>query len=218
MATHIVKQGECLSSIARHYGLPSWRTIYDHPNNAGFRAKRPDPNLIYPGDQLFIPGLEPREENASTDKRTTFRTTREGVRLAIRVHDEEGNAVANAKFRILAIDTQTEHTGSTNVEGIAEAPIPDDAEHAQLEVWPQGQDNAECWRWDILIGHLDPLDTVSGHQARLNNLGYDSGDVDGIKGPITEAAIKAFQTDEALEPDGIVGPKTTNAFRDTHGV
>src|SRR5262249_23211668 len=32
------------------------RHIYDHPDNAAFRLKRPDPNRIYPGDVLMIPG------------------------------------------------------------------------------------------------------------------------------------------------------------------
>jgi hypothetical protein len=45
MATiHIVKKGECLSSIAYHYMLPDWHIIYDHPQNAEFKAKRPNPN------------------------------------------------------------------------------------------------------------------------------------------------------------------------------
>lgn len=53
---------------------------------------------------------------------------------------------------------------------------------------------------------------VSEIQARLNELGYDSGEVDGIMGPITEAAIKAFQADRGLDVDGIVGPITEMAL------
>lgn len=36
--------------------------------------------------------------------------------------------------------------------------------------------------------------------------------VDGIFGPITEEAVKAFQSDRALVDDGIVGPKTWEAL------
>jgi hypothetical protein len=53
---HTVKHGENLSSIARLYGLATWRAIYDHPTNAAFRRSHPDPNLIFPGDRVFIPG------------------------------------------------------------------------------------------------------------------------------------------------------------------
>lgn len=49
-------------------------------------------------------------------------------------------------------------------------------------------------------------------QERLNELGYDCGPADGVKGPQTEDAIKQFQRDKGLEPDGIVGPKTKEAL------
>jgi len=45
-------------------------------------------------------------------------------------------------------------------------------------------------------------------QQKLNVLGYYKGDIDGVFGPITEAAVKAFQKDFGLVPDGIVGPLT----------
>jgi len=40
------------------------------------------------------------------------------------------------------------------------------------------------------------------------NPAFDPGPVDGIFGPHTEAAVKAFQTVFATPADGIVGPKT----------
>lgn len=52
---HTVIRGESLSLIARKYGVDSWRTLYYAPQNAGFRAKRPNPNLIHPGDRIFVP-------------------------------------------------------------------------------------------------------------------------------------------------------------------
>ena len=40
-------------------------------------------------------------------------------------------------------------------------------------------------------------------QQRLTSLGYDCGSVDGVFGPITRAAIKAYQTARGLKVDGI---------------
>jgi len=53
---YTVKSGDNLSLIAQQHGLKSWRDIYDHPDNAAFRLKRPDPNRIFPGDVVMIPG------------------------------------------------------------------------------------------------------------------------------------------------------------------
>jgi len=50
-------------------------------------------------------------------------------------------------------------------------------------------------------------------QERLNHLGADPQlATDGIFGPLTEAAVIAFQSTQRLTPDGIVGPMTWNAL------
>ena len=55
-------------------------------------------------------------------------------------------------------------------------------------------------------------DRVKLIQRELKMLGYNVGPVDGIFGPKTDAAVKAFQTDQALTVDGIVGPITWKAL------
>lgn len=45
-------------------------------------------------------------------------------------------------------------------------------------------------------------------QQRLAHKGYDPGPVDGVWGRRTESAVRAFQSDNGLLADGIVGPKT----------
>ena len=52
-------------------------------------------------------------------------------------------------------------------------------------------------------------DWLTGVQFRLNALGFASGPVDGIKGPLTNRAIRAFQSAyPPLVVDGIPGPRT----------
>lgn len=49
-------------------------------------------------------------------------------------------------------------------------------------------------------------------QQRLVALNYRPGVLDGVYGPTTEAAVRAFQRDHALVVDGVVGPKTFAAL------
>ena len=49
-------------------------------------------------------------------------------------------------------------------------------------------------------------------QARLHALGIYTGRVDGMTGPQTKAAIRAFQRVNGLVDDGIAGPKTIAAL------
>ncbi|HBN07639.1 MAG TPA: hypothetical protein DD435_02980 [Cyanobacteria bacterium UBA8530] len=51
-------------------------------------------------------------------------------------------------------------------------------------------------------------DAVKKLQARLEELGFDPGGVDGNMGPNTATAVKKFQASKGLEADGIVGPNT----------
>jgi peptidoglycan hydrolase-like protein with peptidoglycan-binding domain len=54
---------------------------------------------------------------------------------------------------------------------------------------------------------------VSDLQERLNALGAHLK-ADGVFGPKTLAAVKAFQKSHGLKVDGLVGPKTTAALRE----
>ena len=45
---HVVARGECLTSIADHYGFPDYRVIYDDPANADFKQRRPNPKSSTP--------------------------------------------------------------------------------------------------------------------------------------------------------------------------
>ena len=51
-------------------------------------------------------------------------------------------------------------------------------------------------------------DDVVAVQEALTAAGYKPGEIDGVYGPMTEEAVKAYQKANGLTVDGIVGPKT----------
>lgn len=61
----------------------------------------------------------------------------------------------------------------------------------------------------LRLGDRGPY--VSAWQARLSELGYYRGGIDGIFGPRTETATKVFQHARGLPADGIVGAATRDA-------
>lgn len=57
------------------------------------------------------------------------------------------------------------------------------------------------------------LSTVRALQEALVELGYDPGKVDGLMGPRTANALRAFQRRGGLLADGVLGPLTEAALR-----
>lgn len=45
-------------------------------------------------------------------------------------------------------------------------------------------------------------------QSKLAENGYEVGEIDGVIGPKTKEAVKKYQADSGLKPDGVIGPKT----------
>ena len=52
---HKVVQGEHLFGIARKYGFPDWKKIWNHGQNAELKELRKNPNVLFPGDELLFP-------------------------------------------------------------------------------------------------------------------------------------------------------------------
>ena len=71
-------------------------------------------------------------------------------------------------------------------------------------------------------GGPDAIETLSRYgstgeevrqiQTKLNELGYDTGGIDGTYGTKTKNAVIAFQKSQGLSADGIAGPKTLEAL------
>lgn len=212
---HIVEQGECLSSIAGKYGFQNYRAIYEHADNADFRRRRPNPNLIYPGDELVIPEAPLEVFVCKTGQLNRFVVKRPERKLHLKLRDGEGEAIAGADYELSIEGDPDPRKGQTGNEGEVEELIPFDATSAKLLI---GELVLE-----FEVGHLNPMfevkdDGVSGIQARLANLGYFWGSGDGQFGEDTEAAIRLFQEDHDLDVDGLITDDLRTKLAEVHGV
>lgn len=196
MRVHVAKQGECLSSIAHAYGFQSYKDVYDCSENADFRKKRPDPAVIMAGDEIAIP--DPTALTVTIGQKNQIVLTRPVVQLRVNLTDLDGSALADQTY-VLRFDGG-ERKGQTTSDGLLEETVPASIAEASVE-FPDLD-----FTLRLRCGTVDPVDTITGLQTRLNNLGFGAGPVDGVLGPLTRDAIRRFQEANQLtgsgEPDG----------------
>lgn len=199
---HVIQQGECVGKIAEVYGFFP-KTIWDYGKNEELKKLRHDNMyILFPGDKVVVPGKRQKVQTVKTADGLTVQ--RQGVpeRLRIRFlhYDETPRkgvpyllSVKTAEG-VLVADISSETDGG----GFVDQPIPPSAKFATITLnpgpWPEIH--------ELNIGYANPIDTVSGWQARLNNLGYECGKEDDQLGPKTQAAIRAFQRTKNLRETG----------------
>ena len=200
MPVYTVQEGDCITSIADQAGL-TWQKVWDHPENAGLRQQRTDPNVLYPGDSVFVPDLEIRKESRPTDQRHRFKKLGSTAKLKLRLLVED-KPRAGEPYK-LVIDGVTK-SGTTDGNGFINQSLPPGATSGTLYVGTGVQDV-----YQLSFGALDPIDTPEGVTKRLLNLGYGTDDL--------AEAISAFQQKQGLTVTGQVDAATRAKLQSEHG-
>jgi len=207
--SHRVAQGDTMYTIAAKFGVRDWRTIYDHPDNAGLRARRPHAHVLEPGDTVAIPDAEVPLKVA-LDRRTEFVLRgRERQLLAVTLLHPNFAPMAATEATI-SVDG-TRRVIKTDARGVLQTEVPVDARSVTVTV----RDD----EWELDIGCLNPLHDTrdeghAGCTSRLHNLGYiERGASDG---ELAEA-IRQFQLDHNLPRTGALDGATIRGLTDRHG-
>ena len=200
MPTYRVRQGECLNSIALAHGI-TWQKIWNHGDNSALRDRRRDPNVLLPGDELWIPEKSTRTEVGGTEARHRFVRLQVPSKLRLRLLEFE-KPLVNVPYT-LDVDGKAVE-GFTDQEGILECVIAPNAKTGLLRIC-QGSVVREV---RVELGVLDPLNEPSGVVQRLGNLGYSYADV--------TSAVRRFQADVGLKESGKLDDATRAALRDRH--
>jgi hypothetical protein len=103
-----------------------------------------------------------------------------------------------------------DQTGTTDGDGVLRVFIPPDASSGKLTIGPDEQ------VYELDFGKLQPIDTIEGVQARLNNLGYPCGPANGEMNDETRTALERFQRRFLLEPTGEIDDATREKLVEVH--
>ena len=211
---YVVKQGDCISSLAADFGfLPD--TIWNDSGNADLQATREKLGILFPGDVVIIPDIRLRAEECQTDQKHVFELKGRTEKFRLILLDERDLPRENVEYT-LVVAGRTFH-GVTGDDGLLEETIRANARQGKLLL----RDGITTESYTLNLGHLDPITEVTGVQARLTNLGFNCGSIDGILSEATIAAIREFQEQfqeqQDLPPAGEMDDNTRNKLEEIYG-
>jgi hypothetical protein len=222
MPNHVCKNNDHISKIAADNGFKSWHTIWD-VNKDSVKRVDPNllfkgGRLATGGDTLKIPDKAVEGEFKGVDAKHIFKILQEKLMLRMRILKDDFTPLKKAPYE-LKVDSGATLSGKTDDNGALQHEIPNNASVAVLTVRAKAADTDTKppppppnpapppelrgdvpITWTLKIGALNPVREqapdnlcISGVQQRLNNLNMNTGPIDGILGPNTKAAVKAFQ-------------------------
>jgi N-acetylmuramoyl-L-alanine amidase len=213
---HVAVQGECLLSIAAKEGF-LWKQIWDFEGNRKLRELRKEPNLLAPGDVVQIPEKKVASFQCEAGKVHRFVVHGRRVEVRVRLLHLEGPRRDEPYHVEVAGVIYKGKTERTNDDGLAICRIPATAHRAILVV---GELEDE---YELLIGDMDPHDTVSGAHARLENLGFDTGGVgspwDGKSASALRSFFAEYKSGEVPPPNAAeeIDERSRQALVDEYG-
>lgn len=183
-------------SLAARYGLSTWKTLFDHPDNQPLKDASRHPGVLLPGDRVSIPDKDDRSAEAATGKLHTFKVKLPQALVRIVLKDHEGRALSGKRYLLVVGDVERE--GATGEDGLVEQRIPAEAREGDLTVFFDEEDEENRMTFSLQFGHLDPIEHLRGVQARLDHLGFMCP-VTGQLDDHTRAALAAFQKKHGIE-------------------
>ena len=237
-----VVSGDCIDSIALRHGLFP-ETLWNHSSNAELKKSRKDPNVLFPGDKLFIPDIRLKQVDSPTEKKQRFRRKGVPAKLKLRFlkakdtppkaeesqasgdddcssYSESAAAAPPQEMEPIAnaafrLDVEGQITeGQSDGDGVVKVSIPPNALRAVITFYPGTPDAKE---FPLALGEMDPIDTIVGARKRLCNLGYPVSTAENEMSHELMDVIGRFQQDNGLTVDGKLNDATKDKLKDKHG-
>ena len=190
--THTVQPGEYMELIAKQAGFSDYKVIYDDAHNAAFKSARPNPDVLYPGDKIYIPDRDPGADAAATDKKHKYVLKEPKLTLDVYLR-RNGVPLKNRDYtlKFKSPDGKDQKlTGNTGADGhvLQKEKIPVGVAEVKLTLA-----SLPSYTRTLKLGFLHPITVASGVQMRLNNLGFACGTPNGTASAAYKSALAAFQ-------------------------
>src|SRR3954451_21626677 len=124
---YTIRQGDYISKLAADRGFSDFKNIWDHPKNQQLKKLRTTPNVLAPGDALFIPEIEIRTEVRSTDGKHEFTLSGKPFKLRVVIHDMAHKPVSGKASDLKVTGSPDVTPLNTDGTGMVEREIKPDA-------------------------------------------------------------------------------------------
>src|SRR5436305_781753 len=151
MPMYTVKPGDCLTSIAAAHGFQDFKVIYNHADNKDFRDKRPNPHIIHPGDQIFIPPVTPLTFKVPVGSHKKMEVKRPPAELQVHLKDADGEPWKSKAYKIFFPPRPAFREGPTDGDGLVKEKVPATVAIPTLTIYVRetfywaGEDGGETW-------------------------------------------------------------------------
>jgi hypothetical protein len=206
-----IASDDSIESVAfRHGHFPE--TLWNHPQNAALQQERRSMHVLLAGDRVFVPAIAPKAVACDTGRTHRFRRRAVPSRLSLKLAIGS-QPIADRPCRI-ELEGRAPVDARTDADGFVQVPAMPDAGRGRIVVELQGGQSLVV---DLAPRRLDPVDTPTGAQARLRNLGYLAGEAEGVLDLPTVLALTRLQQDRGIEVTGALDDATKAALLSAHG-
>ena len=188
MKPYVVQPGDYLAKIANALRFVA-EDVWKHPKNAALATIR-SPNVLNPGDVLYVPDVTPTPLPLKRGQSNTYVSEVPEVELVFTLRLVDGTVLRNEPYVVEGL--AAEYSSKSKDDGVVSFSVPIEVTQVHLLLFDR------TLRIPILVGHLDPVETLSGQRARLENLGF-------------HAALTTLAADEAHESGDAAGPGEAEA-------
>jgi hypothetical protein len=211
---YIVRPGDYLTQLAYRFGFNA-DEVWQDAKNAKLKDLRPNPDILVPGDILFIPDAP--AENLPIQSGTTNPYVADVPHVEVVLIFMEGDKpMANEPCEIggLGEADPTASPPSTDGDGKLTLNVPVLVREVSVR-FPKKRNRDYLFH----VGDMDPITETSGVRKRLCNLGYlprvpdDTTEEDDEH---LKQVLAFFQSNNGLNPTGEIDDPTRQILSDLH--